>query len=123
MGNISSACWQRASCSVSTECWAAKYLGVAEAVAAPGGLHMGAAVHALRLSQHALHALQIALDLLLAPCHRLLVILQETCVCLIGGPVIDTMLLALQKGMRHTGRQALTCPPYWWLCRGQATFR
>ena len=48
------------------------HLGVAEAVAAPGGLHMGAAVHALRLRQHALHALQVALYLLLPVHCRLL---------------------------------------------------
>ena len=51
------------------------HLRVAQAVPASGRLHMRPQMQALRLRDHPLHALQIALDLLLSP--KMLMALQS----------------------------------------------
>ena len=52
------------------------HLRVAQAVPAPGRLHMRLQVQALRLRNDPLHALQVALDFLLPP--QMLMALQGT---------------------------------------------
>lgn len=102
------ACWcgpgRIAMYSMSEKMRTLKHLGVAKAVASPGWLHMGAAVHALRLSQHALHAPQIALYLLL-PIYQRLLALHSACSTLLDRRSFHARPASGRaKGMPHSSR-------------------